>query len=76
MATLNIKSVPDGLYKRLKERAKNRRRSISQEVLSILEEVLESAEPRSLLELKGLGKDLWSGRDAAAWIEEERSSWD
>lgn len=31
--------------------------------------------PRSILELKGKGKDIWKGLDVAKYIEEERSSW-
>jgi len=30
---------------------------------------------RSVLELQGLGKDVWKGLDAARYIEGERESW-
>ncbi len=30
---------------------------------------------RSLLELRGLGKETWDGVDAAAYVRSERSSW-
>ncbi len=40
MATLTIKNVPDGLYRRLKDRAAVHRRSINSEVLVCLELVL------------------------------------
>jgi hypothetical protein len=29
-----------------------------------------------MMELQGLGKDLWQGVDAAAHVETERKSWD
>ena len=35
----------------------------------------ESAEPLSILELRGLGKELWLGIDAAAYVEVERKAW-
>jgi len=78
MATLNVKNLPDDLYRLLQERAKKRHRSVSQEVTSILEQLLrEDAEPKlSLLELQGLGKEIWEGVDAAEYVNEERSSWD
>jgi len=31
---------------------------------------------RSLLELRGLGKDIWQGVDVADYLSQERSSWD
>jgi plasmid stability protein len=76
MATLNIKNVPDKLYARLKARARRERRSISQEVLKILEAATAPGESVSLLELRGLGKELWKGIDPAAHVDEERRSWD
>jgi plasmid stability protein len=43
MATLTIKNIPDVLHQRLKERAKQHRRSINSEVIVCLEQVLGSA---------------------------------
>lgn len=31
---------------------------------------------RSLLELEGLGKEIWKGIDAAEYVAKERDSWD
>jgi len=76
MATLNIKNVPDKLYSRLKARARKSRRSLSQEVLQILDEVTKRREPVSILELRGLGKELWKDIDPAEHVDEERRSWD
>lgn len=76
MATLNIKNVPDPLYRKLKARAKRQRRSVAQEAIQILASQLEEPERLSLLDLRGLGKDLWEGMDAARYVEEERGSWD
>jgi plasmid stability protein len=76
VATLNIKKVPDKLYSRLKARARRERRSVSQEVLHILDEATKPIETVSILELRGLGKELWKGIDPAAHVDEERRSWD
>jgi plasmid stability protein len=76
MATLNIKNMPDGLYKKLQARARRERRSVAQEVTHLLSEALEAARPLSILELQGLGKELWQGVDAAAHVRGERDSWD
>ena len=76
VATLNVKNLPDGLYRRLQARAKRERRSVAQEVTHLLSEVLESPKPLSILELQGLGKEHWEGVDAAAHVEHERADWD
>ena len=76
MAVLNIKNLPDALYKKLQARAKRERRSVAQEVTYLLSEALETANPLSILELKGLGKEHWRKVDAAKHVERERASWD
>ena len=76
MATLNIKNLPDKLYKKLQRRAKAKNLSVAQEVTQILSAAIEEGEPESILALRGLGKDLWQGVDPAAHIENERRSWD
>jgi len=76
MAVLNIKNLPDALYKKLQARAKRERRSVAQEVTYLLSEALETARPLSILELKGLGKEHWREVDAANHVERERASWD
>lgn len=76
MATLNVKNLPDGLYKKLKARAKRERRSVAQEVTLLLSRAIEAPEPLSILDLKGLGKARWQGVDAADHVGSERASWD
>lgn len=76
MATLNIKNLPDGLYRKLQARAKRDRRSVAQEVTHLLTEALQEAESLSILELRGLGKELWQKQDAAEHVRRERASWD
>ena len=44
--------------------------------LDLLSEALEEPKALSILELKGLGKDLWKGIDAAGHVRRERASWD
>jgi len=76
VATLNVKGLPDALYKRLQARAKRDRRSVAQEVTYLLAEALEKPKPLSILDLRGLGRDLWTGNDAALHVERERADWD
>lgn len=76
MATLNIKNFSGSLYERLRARAERHHRSIAQEVTHILERTLEEPEELSILELEGLGAELWEGVDAGEHVEHERDSWD
>ncbi len=76
MATLNIKNLPDKLYKKLRARAKRQRRSVAQEVIQILSEATEETDSLSILELQGLGKEIWQGIDPAEHVAGERRAWD
>ena len=76
VATLNIKNLPESLYRKLKARAKRQRRSVAQEVTQMLSELLEEAEPTSIQALRGLGKEYWRREDASAHVRRERESWE
>lgn len=76
MATLNVKNFPDELYERIKRRAAAQRRSIAGEVVTLLDRAVAEAEPLSILELRGLGKEVWRGIDAAEHVRTEREGWD
>ena len=75
MAVLNIKNLPEPLYRKLKARAKRERRSIAQEATTLLARALEQPELQSILGLQGLGKELWRGIDPSAHVDAERGSW-
>jgi tripartite-type tricarboxylate transporter receptor subunit TctC len=36
----------------------------------------ESRPQRRITELRGLGKEVWAGRDAQEYVDEERDAWD
>ena len=76
MVILNVKNVPDALYRKLRDRARRQHRSISQEVVHLLSQALETGTQLSILELKGLGEARWRGVDPAAHVTRERRSWD
>lgn len=76
MATLNVKNLPDSLYRKLQARARRERRSVAQQVTQILSDALATPKELSILELRGLGKEIWNGIDAAEYIRRERESWD
>src|SRR5205085_9810556 len=59
MAVLNIKNLPDALYKKLQARAKRQHRSIAQEVTHLLSVALETPKTFFILDIKGLGNVIW-----------------
>lgn len=78
MPTLNIKGFPDELYKNLGQRAKSDRRSLSSEVIYLLEWALKASQQgnQSIMNLRGLGKDKWNDIQASKHVETERDAWD
>ena len=72
MATLQVRDIDDGVYKELKQRAKIKHRSLSQEVAYIIEEYLSQPnrdykkQSDMLLELAGS----WEGPESATEIVE------
>ena len=76
MAILNVKNLPDRLYRKLRARAKKNHRSVAQEVTHILEQAVTSPKELSIMELEGLGSAHWATVDAARHVAEERDSWE
>ena len=76
MATLNIKKIPDRLYRKIQARAVKRHRSVAQEVIHILSEATEETKTLCILKLQGLGKNIWRNIDASKLINKERRGWD
>lgn len=42
----------------------------------MLEEGISEKKKRSLLELRGLGKEIWEGVDPEEYVKRERDSWE
>ncbi len=78
MATLNIKGFPEDLYHILGQHAKKDRRSLTGEVIYLLEWAIEASrkEEHSILQLRGLGKKHWKDVDVSKHIDKERNSWE
>jgi plasmid stability protein len=70
MATLQVRDIDDRVYRELKQRAKSKHRSLSQEVAHIIEEYLSQPnkdykkQSEMLLELSGS----WQGPESATEI--------
>ena len=75
MATLDVENVPDELYAALCKRAAEEHRSVAQQLVHLLEVALAPHRRRSILELRGLGRDLWIGVDANEHVRVEREGW-
>ena len=76
MATLSLRNLPDSLDEELRARARREGRSVAEEAIRILVHATDEPAPLSILALKGLGKEVWRGVDAGAYVAEERRAWD
>jgi hypothetical protein len=48
---------------------------LMEQVAGIIRQKTRAGRTRSILELKGKGKDIWKGVDVRKYLDEERSSW-
>ena len=46
-----------------------------EEMATLIRRRTSKTEPRSILELRGKGKNIWKGLNVKDYIDEERSSW-
>jgi DNA-binding HxlR family transcriptional regulator len=46
-----------------------------EEMATLIRKNASQVKSRSILELKGKGKDIWKGLNVKKYIDEERSSW-
>lgn len=78
MATLNIKNFPDDLHRELRKQAEQDHRSLARHVIHLLRlgALPRPRKKHSILELEGLGEEIWKGVDAAEYVKQERDSWD
>jgi DNA-binding HxlR family transcriptional regulator len=46
-----------------------------EQMAAIIRQKTSAGRTRSILELKGKGKDIWKGLDVKTYLDKERSSW-
>ncbi|NNG01413.1 MAG: hypothetical protein HKM93_18630 [Desulfobacteraceae bacterium] len=46
-----------------------------EQMAAIIRQKTNTGSIRSILEIKGKGKDIWKGLDVKTYLDEERSSW-
>lgn len=46
-----------------------------EDIAMLVRQSLAGRPRRSILELRGLGKEIWEGIDAQNYVEQERASW-
>ena len=72
--------MPDATYNQVISEIKTLNLSdqlrLLEEMAALIRKKTSETKPRSILELKGKGKDIWKGLNVKAYIDEERSSWD
>jgi len=67
----------DQLYQReIRPLALSDRLLLAQKIIADAVAAARTAPPRSLLELEGLGAELWEGIDAQSYVDTLRAEWD
>jgi DNA-binding HxlR family transcriptional regulator len=71
--------MPDATYNQVISEIKTLNLSdqlrLLEEMATLIRRRRSKTEPRSILELKGKGKNIWKGLNVKDYIDEERSSW-
>ena len=68
-------SVYDELMGRVRRLPPAEQLRLLEDVASLLRRQLVSPRRRSILELQGLGKEIWEGIDVETYVDRERESW-
>lgn len=75
MATLNVKNFPDGLYRMLRRRARERGRSLSREVTVLLSEQILRPKRYTIRDWPKALRGAFRDRDVEGFLKKERDSW-
>ena len=71
--------MPDATYNQVISEIKTLKLSdqlrLLEEMAALIRKKSSETKPRSILELKGKGKNIWKGLNVKDYIDEERSSW-
>jgi len=76
---MNVKLTPHSESLLRKYLGQGRYRSPEEVIERALESMAQTETPPepsvSILQLQGLGKDIWQGIDAQAYVDQERAAW-
>ena len=76
MATVITTIYEDGVLKPLRKVNLKNHQRVQITINSIDKTTKDTIKERSIMELAGLGKEIWKGEDIENYIKEERNSWD
>jgi len=77
MATSNVSQTYDDYVKEIQTLTPEEQLSLVQVISASLKKTLRGKKAKhSVMELEGLGADIWKGVDAQEYVLKERNSWD
>jgi len=76
LATVITTIYEDGVFKPLRKVNLKNHQRVQITINSIDKTTKDTIKERSIMELAGLGKEIWKGEDIENYIKEERNSWD
>ena len=77
MATHNVSRTYDEYVKKIQTLTPEEQLSLEEVISASLKKILGGKKVKhSIMELEGLGADIWKGVDAQEYVAKERNSWD
>jgi hypothetical protein len=68
--------IYDGILEQIQLLTPDEQLQLLADVAAMLRQQVTAEPQHSIMELKGLGKEVWQGIDVEKYIDEERNSWD
>ena len=66
----------DDILKKTRELELAEQLQLLQTLVDLVKHQVGKSKPHSIMELEGLGADIWQGIDAQNYVNEERASWE
>ena len=70
-----LKANYDRVISEIKTLSLTEQLRLMEQMAAIIRQKASTVNPRSILELKGKGKDIWKDLDVKTYLDGERSSW-
>jgi hypothetical protein len=68
--------IYDGILQQIQLLTPDEQLQLLADIAAMLRQQVTAEPQHSIMELKGLGKEVWEGIDVEKYIDEERNSWD
>ena len=68
-------SIDQNIRRQVQELTPNEQLQLLEELATLVRQQIGQTAPVSIMQLAGLGEEIWQGIDAQAYVDQERDSW-